>query len=246
MPRKILFLDESGDHSLAKIDPQYPMFVLGGVLVDEAYATGAMDAEVRKFKRDLFGTDAICLHYADIVRATNGFEAMADAAFRKHYYQELSGLLGRLAIRIVACAIKKDAHLGRYGMRAVDPYMLSLDVLVERFCYDIGPTGETGYMIAERRDPTLDHQLDLAWLNLKIQGTQFVKAIDVERRITGLTLQNKKANLSGLQLADLVVSPIGRDLLGKKDRGDYEAVKSRFRRSYSGNYMGWGLVVLPR
>ena len=28
-----LFLDESGDHSLYKIDPQYPLFVLGGALI---------------------------------------------------------------------------------------------------------------------------------------------------------------------------------------------------------------------
>ena len=28
---KVLFLDESGDHNLSVIDPQYPMFVLGGV-----------------------------------------------------------------------------------------------------------------------------------------------------------------------------------------------------------------------
>jgi hypothetical protein len=31
---KLLFLDESGDH----IDPQYPLFVLGGVIVDKDYA----------------------------------------------------------------------------------------------------------------------------------------------------------------------------------------------------------------
>jgi hypothetical protein len=29
---KILFLDESGDHNLAIIDPQYPLFVVEGVL----------------------------------------------------------------------------------------------------------------------------------------------------------------------------------------------------------------------
>jgi len=27
---KYLFLDESGDHSLTRIDSQYPVFVLGG------------------------------------------------------------------------------------------------------------------------------------------------------------------------------------------------------------------------
>jgi len=34
----VMFLDESGDHSLTRIDPQYPMFVLGGIIVDREYA----------------------------------------------------------------------------------------------------------------------------------------------------------------------------------------------------------------
>lgn len=247
MVGKVLFLDESGDHSLTSIDSQYPLFVLGGVIVDENYANGQMDAEVRKFKLDLFGREDICLHTADIVRATNGFEAMADPQFRARYYAELTELFGRLDFKVVACVVKKDAHLARYGMRAVDPYMLSLDILVERFTFELGPGDNGGYMIAERRDATLDHQLDLAWLNLKIQGTEFVKAIEIERRIASLTLQDKKANLSGLQLADLVVTPVGRAVLGKKDRGDYAAIEKKYRRSpYSGKHLGWGLIILPR
>ena len=38
----ILFLDESGDHNLSKIDVQYPLFVLGGVITDQEYAEGEM------------------------------------------------------------------------------------------------------------------------------------------------------------------------------------------------------------
>ena len=35
-----MFLDESGDHNLnpKRINPVYPIFVLGGVIVDRAYA----------------------------------------------------------------------------------------------------------------------------------------------------------------------------------------------------------------
>lgn len=47
---KIMFLDESGDHSLSKIDPQYPMFVLGGIIVEQDYAEGELTAQVRQFK----------------------------------------------------------------------------------------------------------------------------------------------------------------------------------------------------
>ena len=34
---KIMFLDESGDHSLDKIDKSYPMFVLAGCIFDQEY-----------------------------------------------------------------------------------------------------------------------------------------------------------------------------------------------------------------
>lgn len=40
--------------------------------------------------------------------------------------------------------------------------MLSLDVLVERFCMDIGDRESGGVIVAERRDPTLDRELDIA------------------------------------------------------------------------------------
>ena len=32
---RVLFLDESGDHNLSAIDPRYPIFVLGGIIVDK-------------------------------------------------------------------------------------------------------------------------------------------------------------------------------------------------------------------
>ena len=44
---KILFLDEFGDHNLTAIDPQHPIFVLGGIIVDEKYALGEMTEKTK-------------------------------------------------------------------------------------------------------------------------------------------------------------------------------------------------------
>jgi len=63
---KILFLDESGDHNLSVIDHEYPLFVLGGVIVDQAYAEGEMAEQIQDFKRRLFGRVDLILHTADI------------------------------------------------------------------------------------------------------------------------------------------------------------------------------------
>jgi len=243
---KVLFLDESGDHNLSVIDPSYPLFVLGGVIADQAYAAGPMEDAVRAFKRHLFGRDDLVLHTSDITRNRNGFERLKNAAFRDRFYRELNALLRGLQFQVVACVIRKQDHLARYGVAALDPYMLSLDVLVERFCMEIGDLEGGGVIVAEKRDPTLDRQLEIAWLNLKVQGTRFIQAKDIERRITGLNLRSKTANVAALQLADLVVTPIGRKVLGKPVKEDYRVIEEKFRRSPHGRADGYGLVVLPK
>lgn len=243
---KLLFIDESGDHNLSVIDPQYPMFLLGGVVVESHYSEVVLQAAVDNFKIELFGRTDIVLHTADIVRNRNGFENLKDGAFRDHFRKKLNELIRGLDFSVVACAIRKDQHLGRYGVAALDPYLLSLDILVERFCRDVGANSNGGLIVAEKRNPTLDRELDLAWLNLKIQGTRYLQARDVEDRIVGLNLRAKKENIVGLQLADLVLSPIGRHLLGKADKEDWTIVESKFRRSRTGKVEGYGLVVLPK
>ena len=61
-----------------------------------------------------------------------------------------------------------------------------------------------------------------------------------------LNLRSKKDNLAGLQLADLVLSPIGRFVLGKDMKQDFEIVKNKFRKSKYNQYLGYGLVILPK
>lgn len=243
---KTLFLDESGDHNLSIIQTDYPIFALGGIIVENDYADGVMVDIVNQFKQDLFGTTDIILHTADITRNRNGFEKLIEPQFRKQFYDKLNALMRNLDYMIVACVIKKSDHLARYGIRAFDPYQLSLEILVERFCFEIGADGDEGHIVAERRDPLLDAQLELAWLNLKITGTQYIEATKVDNRIQGMTLRKKKDNIAGLQIADLVVSPIGRHVLGKVDREDFRIIEKKFRRSWSGNYQGYGLVIMPR
>lgn len=243
---KVMYLDESGDHNLTVIDPSYPVFVLGGIIVDQAYAEGEMAERIQQFKRDALGREDIILHTADIARNKNGFESLKDSAVRARFYTRLNSLMRSLNYQVVACAIKKDQHLARYGVAALDPYLLSFGILVERFCYAIGPRQGGGVIVAEQRNPTFDHELELAWLNLKISGTAQVQAIEIERKIVGLNLRDKRANIAGLRLADLVVAPIGRHVTGRPTKEDFRIIESKFRRAGRGGYLGTGLVVFPK
>ena len=83
---RVLFLDESGDHNLTVIDPNYPLFVLGGVIVDKDYADGPLAETFDDFKRRMFGRTDLVLHTADIVRNRNGFEKLEDVQFRSQFY----------------------------------------------------------------------------------------------------------------------------------------------------------------
>jgi hypothetical protein len=126
----------------------------------------------------------------------------------------------------------------------MDPYFLSLRVLVERFAFDI-EIG-TGEIIAEGRDETLNNELRLAWIDLRTSGTEYLSAARLRERVTDLHFRDKKHDIAGLQLADLIVSPIGRFVLGKTPRQDWDVIRSKFRTGPERRLEGYGLVTLPK
>jgi Protein of unknown function (DUF3800) len=243
---KILFLDESGDHNLTVIDPQHPIFVLGGIIADRDYALGEMTDKLNAFKMELFGTTEIILHTSDYTRQRNGFEAMKDKNFCDEFYKKLNELLAGLRITVVACAILKQQHMAKYGLEAVDPYHLSLNILAERFCFDIGDNAPKGKIIAEARDATLNNQLEIAWLSVKISGTRFMQAVDINNRIDSLILKTKQDKIAGLEIADAIVTPIARRVLRRSSKIDLDIIKSKMRKNHLGEVMGYGLVLLPK
>src|SRR5258708_30880649 len=151
---KILFLDESGDHSLDKIDPQYRIFVLCGVIFDLEYHDRVVVDEMQKFKLKLFKKDDLVLHTLDFTRNKRGFEQMSDQGFRQMFIRELESLIDRLNFKIVSFVIKKQEHLKKYGLSALDPYMLFLSFVVERFFFLFGASG--GSIDGGGRKPSFD------------------------------------------------------------------------------------------
>lgn len=75
----VMYLDESGDHSLDKIDPQFPVFALAGCVFDKEVHDGTVEFLVRQYKLRLFGRHDIVLHTADIARN----QRIVEAKFRR-------------------------------------------------------------------------------------------------------------------------------------------------------------------
>lgn len=243
---KVLFLDESGDHNLTVIDGNYPVFVLGGVILDQNYADGPLTETFDNFKARLFGRTDIALHTADIVRNRKGFERLEDAQFRSRFYEGLNSLVSRLEFTVVACAIRKSDHFRHYGAAAIDLYRISLHSLAELFCDEIGEVRNGGMIVSESRNQTLDQDLEHSWASLRRRGSGYSGAEMIRNRIRSLTFRTKQENIAGLQLADLIVSPVGRHVLGKTDNEDWQIVERKFRRGPGGEMEGYGLVSLPK
>jgi hypothetical protein len=247
---KLLYLDESGNHDLrpAKINPRYPVFALGGVVVDRAYERTVIAPQMRDFKIQYLGDDEIIFHTVDMHRAQNGFEPLADRKFRLDFYRELNALIDSWDFKIIACVIKLNDHIAQYGQTALDPYMYSLDIVVERFCKELHKSTDGGFICAEMRNPGLDRDLRDAWDKIRREGTAFAAAAEIDEKVVHLTLKDKKPNISGMQLADLIVTPVGRGVLRlptKDDEVSRRVVKRKFRRGPWGQHRGYGLVVLP-
>ena len=137
--------------------------------------------------------------------------------------------------------------MAKYGIDAIDPYHLSMNILIERFCFVIGHANIRGSIIAEARDTISNRKLELAWQNVQVSGTKFLKATEMNHRIHNLSLKTKQDNLAGLEIADAIVTPIARNILNRKSRIDLDIINRKiWVNDLTGKINGHGLVILPK
>ncbi|MCA9879215.1 MAG: DUF3800 domain-containing protein [Thermomicrobiales bacterium] len=229
-----MYLDESGDPRLTRIYERYPVFVLGGVIVDRAYAREVIDPALRAFKLAFFGTQDVVLHTVDIRRNSGVFASLLDPGFRSAFFDELNRLIDSFEIQVVATAINKPEYRSRYGDRAQHPYLHCVESLVDQFCTVLGEARDAGFICAEHRNAALDRDILAAWEALRTgqSAEDDLRAHHIEERIVGFEIRRKHPARSAMQLADLVVTPIGRWLIDapyQRDRIQWEVVERKLQ-----------------
>jgi hypothetical protein len=250
---KVLYIDETGDHSLSKIDSSYPIFVLTGIIADESYHEGTLTQLLDEFKTKHFGTADIILHNKEMTHPQSAnsqlYMKFMDTNFRRQFYKDFEYLLDRLDISIVACVIMKSQQFAKYGLEAKDPYLLSFDNLINLLVFDL-KGDQTGKVVAESRNSILDNQLEISYLSSRIEGTNKLQASEIKLKLEGsISLRKKSDNIAGLQLADMVASPLARHFLGKPERvGQQLSYESVFRkvRNTNGHWKNIGITVFPQ
>ena len=93
----------------------------------------------------------------------------------------------------------------------------------------------------ERRGKKEDAALELEFRRVCDGGNYKKENFPLE-----IVFADKKANLSGLQLADLIARPVGMSILrpGQQNRA-FEALEEKFYTSPDGQRPGWGLKCFP-
>ena len=220
-------LDESGDDNLKRIDPNYPVFVVGGVILDNDHTPTVREA-VSAFKRELFGRDDFVLHTREIKGSQGPFEPLRDETFRQQFNERLIAMMRSLPFSVVACAIRKDRYAVIPEAGDHDLYQIALQHLTDQFCGIIGSRDRGGRIRAERRRPDQDLAVLRSWGEIRQSGTAETSAATVRRRIASLSLHSKADRIVGLELADLVVTPIGRHVFGRPDQPDWHIVREKF------------------
>ncbi len=243
-----MFLDESGNHDLRKVNPRYPVFVLGGVIADRAYVRNTIEPEMQQFKLKHFGRTDVILHTVDMGKGRGEYAFLANPTKRAAFYTELNALLQRWDYKVIACVFELPRFIAQYANPA-DPYHYGLEILIERFCKELGSDDDAGFICAEKRNPGFDRELMAAWEALRTGGggTGYASSVEIDRKIIDLSLKEKKHNIAGMQLADLVVTPPGRHVAGhtaNPNQVQWAVVESKLRR-VSGTYKGYGLIIRP-
>ncbi len=159
----IVYVDKSGDHGLASMDPNYPIFVLAFCIFEKRVLASEVTPAMLRFKFAHFGHDQVVLHEHEIRKTKNQFRFLTDAARRQPFMEGLNALVHAAPFTVVAVVIQKERLVRRYSAPE-NPYMLAMEYGLERVCaflWDRGQAGRLTHFVFEARGSKEDAELEL-------------------------------------------------------------------------------------
>ncbi|WP_248279409.1 DUF3800 domain-containing protein [Xanthomonas campestris] len=243
----IVYVDESGDHGLETVDPNYPVFVLAFCVFHKGHYAQHVVPAIESFKFRHFGHDVVILHEHEIRKEKGPFR-FNDRLEKNLFLNELTGIIEKNNFILISCVIDKTRLKERAQMEN-NPYHLALAFCLETLFelmqekkQDAVPT----HVVVECRGKKEDRDLELEFRRICDDANRWSRPLPFT-----LVFADKKANSSGLQLADLVARPIGLSVLrpGHANRA-FDVLQRKFfckegRRKLGVNYEGWGLKIFP-
>lgn len=240
---KIVFIDESGDQSLDKISPEYPIFTLVACVFDfDCYYRDVVPS-FSDFKTKHFGQQEVILRSYDIRKQKGPFVSLSNKESYELFMQGLDSLVGSTDFMIIGSLIDKVKLQEQYYSPG-DPYALCFAFILERLYKQFG--GKDVCIIrAESRDNKSNTSLTDIFSRYQDRDGKYSECNVFKKSLVDLSFNQKKQNIVGLQVADLVAYAIGRGILNGNSYHPFEIIKPKFRKSSSGKIIGYGLKVFP-
>mgnify|MGYP005752939721 CR=1 FL=1 len=238
----IVFVDESGDHSLESINNEWPLFVLSFCIFPIAAYSNTVTPAIRKLKFDFFGHDLVVLHEHDIRKKKGAFSQLNKEA-REAFLERLTGIMDDAEMTMIAVVIDKQRHRSRYTQPA-HPYHLAMQFGLERVADFLSIQGQRDRetsIVCEARGAREDAALELEFRRVCDGANRNRKPYPFQ-----LVIADKKTNSEGLQLADLTARPAGLSVLrpGQPNRA-WDVIQKKLFASRSGCVAGNGMKVFP-
>lgn len=240
----IIYADESGDHSLSSIDSQHPIFALAFCIFKKSDYTNIVLPRINQFKFNFWGHDLIILHNREIRRPEKEFGFLKFSEnLRDKFFTGLNQLIEELPFAIISTVIDKRLLKEKYD-KPHSPYETALKFCLERsysFLEENGSSQHITNVIVEQRGLKEDKELQLAFSRIVDNENWHKKRLPFE-----IMFANKKINSCGLQIADLVVHPIGRYVInGEQNNRSFKILENKIV-CRNGIKEGYGLKIFPR
>jgi ribosomal protein S15P/S13E len=207
-----IFIDESGDHGLRNIDPSFPNFALCGIIMSELQYD-LLSADFNNIKNHFWKDKKVIFHSRDIRKCEKEFKILLDYETKAAFYHKLDSAIERNQFTIISAIIRKDKYTKKYGKLKSDVYEIALSFIIERvvfFIDSIKTKVDKLFFIIERRGKREDSKLKNHFESIKQIGTYYITPERIKSYNFEITFRDKRANINGLQLADLAAYPIAR------------------------------------
>lgn len=203
----MVYVDESGDHSLQSVDKNYPMFVLAFCIFYKKHYAESVARSVQKLKFDYFGHDMVILHEHEIRKEKAPFNIFKSKEEKNDFLDKLTDIIQNSRFILAACAIDKRKFQDKNAQVYHFALTHCLETLYELVC-EKQQQDRITFVAVESRGKKEDADLELEFLRICNGQNRFKTALPFEIKIVP-----KLTNSAGLQVADLVARPIGRYLL---------------------------------
>lgn len=205
----IVYVDESGDHSLEFVNPRYPLFVLVFCVFQKDHYVQKVMPELSRLKISTFGHDMVVLHEQEIRKKTGAFNKL-NLQRREVMVEALSNLMAEIDLILIPIVIDKTA-LKKLGPDPTHIYHFAMQLGMERlyqFLQERDQQDLLTHIIFEARGRCEDLALELEFRRICSGSNSFQRNLPFE-----IIIADKKTNSVGLQIADIAARPIGLSVL---------------------------------